>query len=598
LVGTSFKAGFTASALQPADPGLTSISGLVLDNQDNPLANVTVRVDGSNRQAVTNAQGQFKITQSPVGPVHLIVDGSTTTARGEWPTLSYNIVTIAGADNPLSAPVYMVKLDTDRAVYVGKEDKELTLPEVPGFKLKVKAGSVTFPDGSKEGYLSVTPVNANKVPMAPPNGMQPQFIVTIQPTGAKFDPPAPLTLPNVDGHKPGAQVEMYSYDHDLEEFVSIGLGTVTADGSLIESNPGVGVIKAGWHCGSQPGGSGCVNSCAICKDCDGDCNCVPKDSDSRLASLDIKGDCRTPVCDGGKVKQEIDITDTPDAVCWYCNVGAGLVGGPDGKECKEGQPCWKCEGSSCKRELCEPSNYVEHSVYTAENTLGTWQTKVLKGLKYLPIPLAELTVASQVVGTIKKGEECCEDCNKPTKPQKYTEYAGGARLNIQSFLGKDIAKKREITFFKTYRIAIDFNIRVGANIVLAPNATVTGKINTVCEEACVTASGGAKLGVVPSGSVKVGGWAAKKVGGEWVDSIGGAGSGEAALRTTGAVKASIAIGHTCTKADLCSYNFGDGVAYYQWKIEFNIPFLFDYEKFTRTGRDEFIIWEGFNGSCL
>ena len=44
---------------------------------------------------------------------------------------------------------------------------------------------------------------------------------------------------------------MYSFDHDLEEFVAIGLGTVSADGSVIESNPGVGVVKAGWHCGSQ-----------------------------------------------------------------------------------------------------------------------------------------------------------------------------------------------------------------------------------------------------------------------------------------------------------------------------------------------------------
>jgi hypothetical protein len=117
----------------------------------------------------------------------------------------------------------------------------------------VKAGSVTFPDGQKVGKLSVTPVNAAKIPMPPPNGMQPRFIVTIQPVGAKFDPPARLTLPNVDGHKPGAQAELYSYDHDLEEFVAIGLGTVSADGSVIRSNEGVGVIKAGWHCGSQPG---------------------------------------------------------------------------------------------------------------------------------------------------------------------------------------------------------------------------------------------------------------------------------------------------------------------------------------------------------
>ena len=160
----------------------------------------------------------------------------------------------------------MVKLDTANAVTVGTQDIEYTLPEIPGFKLTVKAGSVTFPDGSKTGQISVTPVNANKVPMPPPNAMQPQFIVTIQPAGAMFDPPAPLTLPNVDGHPPGAQVELYSYDHDLEEFVTIGLGTVTHDGSVIESNPGVGVVKAGWHCGSQPGGSGCCQSCGVCED--------------------------------------------------------------------------------------------------------------------------------------------------------------------------------------------------------------------------------------------------------------------------------------------------------------------------------------------
>ncbi|MDT4330396.1 carboxypeptidase regulatory-like domain-containing protein [Methylomonas sp. MS20] len=270
LVGTSLYAGFTASALKTGNAGQTSISGVVLDNQEHPLPNVTVRVDGTTREAQTDAQGQFKISEVPVGAVRLVADGSTTSAEGEWPTLAFNLVTIAGADNPLSAPIYLVKLDTVNAKTVGDQDVTLTLPDVPGFALEIKRGSVTFPDGKKTGKLSVTPVNASKIPMAPPNGMQPQFIVTIQPVGAKFDPPARLTLPNVDGHKPGAQVEMYSYDHDLEEFVAIGLGTVSTDGSIIKSNDGVGVIKAGWHCGSQPGGSGCAYS-AECQTCSGNC---------------------------------------------------------------------------------------------------------------------------------------------------------------------------------------------------------------------------------------------------------------------------------------------------------------------------------------
>ena len=259
-VGEVVSSGFTASALVIGAPGATTITGVVFDNQDNPLPGVTVRVEGTTRQAVVDANGQFTITQAPIGPVHLIADGSTTTVAGEYPSLSYNLVTISGAENPLSAPIYMVKLNQQNAKYAGLEDVEVTLDEVPGFKFEVPAGSVTFPDGSKEGWISVTAVNSSKVPMAPPNGMQPQLIVTIQPTGAMFDPPAPLTLPNVDGRLPGAQVEMYSYDHDLEEFVTIGLGTVSRDGTLIESNTGVGVIKAGWHCGSQPTGSGGAGS--------------------------------------------------------------------------------------------------------------------------------------------------------------------------------------------------------------------------------------------------------------------------------------------------------------------------------------------------
>src|SRR6185503_4865516 len=310
-------------------PGATTISGVVLDNQDHPLPQVTMRVENTTREAITDDQGRFKITEAPVGPVHLIADGSTTTVPGEWPTLPYSIVTVSGADNPLPAPVYLVKLDTAHAVTVGAEDKEITLPEVPGFKLTVKAGSVTFPNSDRVGQLSVTPVNVSKIPMAPPNGMQPQFIVTIQPSGARFDPPAPLQLPNVDGHPAGAQVEMYSFDHDLEEFVAIGLGTVSADGTVIASNNGVGVIKAGWHCGSPPDGSGCVAGCNVCQLAQSDCGCKPNpifeglraasNAADTIPEDDIPHDCQRPTCPGPE--HIPDDTDTPIDACKMCSGG-------------------------------------------------------------------------------------------------------------------------------------------------------------------------------------------------------------------------------------------------------------------------------------
>ncbi len=242
------------------------------DYQQTPIPGVTIRVDGTTRTAIANNEGQFTITEAPIGPVHLIADGSTATVPGEYPDLSYNIVTVSGAENPLASPIYMVKLNTDSAVYAGLEDVEVTVPDMPGFKLEVAKGSVTFPDGAKEGYISITPVNINTVPMVPPNGIQPQMIVTIQPTGARFDPPAPFTVPNVDAQPPGKQLEMYSYDHDLEEFVAIGLGEVSEDGTVIKSKPSVGVIKAGWHMSPPPppptgtGNKSCTNTSNLVPD--------------------------------------------------------------------------------------------------------------------------------------------------------------------------------------------------------------------------------------------------------------------------------------------------------------------------------------------
>ncbi len=125
--GEELSAGFTASGFEVGDPGETTISGIVMDTEDNPLPNVTIRIDGTNRETTSGIDGQFAIENAPVGPVHLIVDGATTTVDGEYPTLSYNIVTVAGVENPLSAPVYMVKLDEASAVYAGATDAILSL---------------------------------------------------------------------------------------------------------------------------------------------------------------------------------------------------------------------------------------------------------------------------------------------------------------------------------------------------------------------------------------------------------------------------------------------------------------------------------------
>jgi hypothetical protein len=123
-------------------------------------------------------------------------------------------------------------------------------------------------------------------------------VITIQPGGAHFDPPAPVTFPNVDGLLPGQVTELYSFDHDLARFVSIGPGTVSADGTRIESAPGVGIAKAGWHGGGDPARPGTCHDCGECRAPSGGA-CVA--DDSRTPRQKAPDDCLLEHCSGGSV---------------------------------------------------------------------------------------------------------------------------------------------------------------------------------------------------------------------------------------------------------------------------------------------------------
>jgi hypothetical protein len=273
-------AGFVATgrAAGPAAP--TSISGVVLDNAGAPIQGVTLRILNSILVAQTDAQGLFRIAGSPVGDVTLIVDGSTANRPGAWPDLEYKLVTVSGRDNSPNMPIYLLPLDQAQGLQVDEtHGGTLTLSQMPGFALEIAPGSVTFPGGGRSGFVSVTVVHNDKVPMVPNFGQQPRLIVTIQPAGARFDPPARLTLPNVEGLPPGQVTEMYSFDHDLGHFVSIGPATVSDDGSVIRANPGVGVIKAGWHCGGNPFVQATLDECPVCHKCE-DGGCQPQTGSS------------------------------------------------------------------------------------------------------------------------------------------------------------------------------------------------------------------------------------------------------------------------------------------------------------------------------
>src|SRR5688572_12220368 len=95
-------AAFLASAKAPGNAADTRITGVVLDNSNNPIEGVTVRLfqahQGNNNNTpipvgtpvTTNAQGQFVMLKAPVGFFKLMADGTTVAPeRGVFPTLEY-----------------------------------------------------------------------------------------------------------------------------------------------------------------------------------------------------------------------------------------------------------------------------------------------------------------------------------------------------------------------------------------------------------------------------------------------------------------------------------------------------------------------------
>jgi hypothetical protein len=338
---------FTASGITPSGVANTRVTGIVLDNAEQPIPNATASIQGTNLSALSGPNGQFTINNAPVGSIVLYVDGSTSTRAESFPFLEFPMVTVAGQDNNLGRPIYLPPLDSDNSQIVGgDEDVTLTMKGVPGVLYTVFAHSATFPDGSKVGRLTLSQVHADKVPMVPPNGTAPRLVGTLQPSRVKFDPPIRVQLPNTDGLAPGQVVELFSFHHDLEQFVSEGTMRVSQDGSVLVSDSGFGLTVSGWHGGGGPppppapvcncsDPSPCVDAQCINNVCVKKSNIPPgetchkvnitaqiKDHDTEDADYqqssasDVYGGSSDKTSDFLKLKAEIDPNATATSYTW------------------------------------------------------------------------------------------------------------------------------------------------------------------------------------------------------------------------------------------------------------------------------------------
>ena len=127
----SETAGFRASGFVLGNPANTTVSGVVLDNQSVPVPGVTLSIKGTSATAIADVEGQFTVTNVPVGHVTLEVDSSTTTRPGVWADLEFELEALPGVDNTLPKPIYILPLDVANGkIAGGPSDVTVTIPGV------------------------------------------------------------------------------------------------------------------------------------------------------------------------------------------------------------------------------------------------------------------------------------------------------------------------------------------------------------------------------------------------------------------------------------------------------------------------------------
>ncbi len=241
----------------------TRFTGLVLNDAGLPLggANVTLDVGSTTLATVaTSDAGTFEILAPNLGgPAHLDIDGATASMldgvpiqRGTYPHLAYRIVVVPNVENRLPEPIRLPELQMQNHVtFTNQNDAVLTVAGIDGMALRVKAGSMTLangmvPDAANPVQISVNPVQFDDIPMPLPNGAAFPIAWTLQPSGATFDPPVAVELPNAAGLPAGSVAYLFSFDHDIEQFAIVATGSVTEDGSTVVTDAGDGITKAGW----------------------------------------------------------------------------------------------------------------------------------------------------------------------------------------------------------------------------------------------------------------------------------------------------------------------------------------------------------------
>ena len=274
--------------VQPDAQTTTRISGVILNTLEEPLIGVPIELGGTS--TITASDGSFMLeTASSFTDDVLKVRGEAISGEEVYPFIAEKLHLLFeagpfdGVDNVIARPIYLPELAVAAGTTIDPVADTMVEQEIsPGSEASVfvKAGSLEMDSGDGtmvpfDGVLSITEVPRERTPAAIPPNLFPDTIVTIQPGEMVFTEPAPLTLPNRGGYAAGTELDLWSIDPVSGEFVIVGMGKVSEDGTQIETISG-GIRNSSWHLfnpdmssvdsDSSSGADECGDTCPLTED--------------------------------------------------------------------------------------------------------------------------------------------------------------------------------------------------------------------------------------------------------------------------------------------------------------------------------------------
>ena len=248
-VGIDGRTGRLISRWQDLPPlqaprGVTAVAGQVLQLNGEPLAGVTLEVEG--RRTTSDATGRFLVTHLEAGPQVLVIDGKTANRRGAtYGLFEVGVNVVPRETTPLSFSIWMPKIDVANAVRIASPtptDTVITTPRLPGLELHLPAGTIVRDrDGRIATEITITPVPLDRPPFPTPDGITFAMYFTIQPGGASLEsslgqgsPGAWVVYPNVAESGPGAETDFWHYEpQGAVGWYRYGKGRVTDDAQRV-----------------------------------------------------------------------------------------------------------------------------------------------------------------------------------------------------------------------------------------------------------------------------------------------------------------------------------------------------------------------------